>query len=210
MSGPPSVNEAPAFREYDQPLKLRLPLGLAPRNAVAIKLPESLNPMTALRPHQATVVSLCTLPASRLAKSSSANGSLPSPAGSCSAGKACVPDRALRGCAWSAASASCSRLSRTVRSWAPPADKIRSIRSRTLGRSRSRFLSILDRAWNCLSSDDCGAEAATVRESAGTASATATANRTHTTGHVRGLRHLSPAAWRHALAPTPNANRLCG
>jgi hypothetical protein len=70
------------LREYDHPSKLRLPLGLAPRNAVATKLPESLNPTTALRPHQATVVSLWTLPASRLAKSSRANGSLPSPAAS--------------------------------------------------------------------------------------------------------------------------------
>lgn len=156
MSGPPSVNEAPALREYDQPLKLRLPLGLAPRNEVATKLPESLNPMTALGPHQATVVSLCTWPDSRLAKSSSANGSLPSPAGSGSAGTARVPAPACWARTRRAASASSARLEATVTTWAPPADRSRSTRSRALGDSRSRFLSSLARAWKFWSVDDCG------------------------------------------------------
>src|SRR5215471_21790288 len=74
---PLSVKLSPALVERDQPLKLKLKLGLGlGGKSVRTKLPESLKPTTALLPHQATLSSLCVLPASREMKSAASNGLL--------------------------------------------------------------------------------------------------------------------------------------
>ena len=67
---PLSLKEPPASDDTDQPTKLKLRLGLGlGGNRVRTKLPESLKPTMAFPPHQATLSSLCVLPASREMKS---------------------------------------------------------------------------------------------------------------------------------------------
>src|SRR5215831_11596067 len=72
------TKDAPAFVERDQPLKLKLPLGLGDPGVVSVftKLPESLKPTRAFAPHHATLSSLWVFPASREMKSSGSLGLL--------------------------------------------------------------------------------------------------------------------------------------
>src|SRR5215471_21404593 len=68
------AKDAPASEERDQPLKLKLKLGLTGVVIVFTALPESLKPTRAFAPHHALLSSLWVLPASREMKSSGSLG----------------------------------------------------------------------------------------------------------------------------------------